>query len=257
MHPNILSDLARLDNSTNASRRPAPAGSCDRPAGSTGGPIRGCRSSPGCGTGRAGAASRLRATASGRRSCRRRCRCCRSSPGTRFGSPVQRARRPPVPEGQCRRPLRLRPFARRLRPLRRAGPGDTYPVGTVGTVAHVVPHCGAIRARRGRVDVVTEELGRQVVLRRAARVARVPAVDLGERTDCSAAHIGVHHHADERPRVRGSFRAVLERLGERVVHEPHVGAVRGDCGCRVVAAIAGELDRIRDRTTNRPRSSTC
>ena len=89
--------------------------------------------------------------------------------------------------------------------------------------AHVVPDAGAVRVRRGGVDVVTEELGGEIVLRRAARVARLAAVNLRER---GLRPVRVEHDAHELPVVRQPDRAVAEQRGERVVDDPDVLAVR-------------------------------
>src|SRR3954466_12686036 len=51
----------------------------------------------------------------------------------------------------------------------------------VGGVADVVPDRRAVVVRRRGVDVVAEELGGQVVLRRAACITRLTAVVSGER----------------------------------------------------------------------------
>src|SRR3954447_7983001 len=89
--------------------------------------------------------------------------------------------------------------------------------------AHVVPDAGAVRVRRGGVDVVTEELRGEVVLRRATRVARLAAVNLRER---GRRPVRVEDDAHELPVVRQPDRAVAERCGERVVDHPDVLAVR-------------------------------
>jgi hypothetical protein len=130
------------------------------------------------------------------------------------------------------------------------------PVGvdlrTVGAVADVVPHGRAELTRRGCVDVVAEELGRQVVLARVPRVPGRPAMLLGERTHRAVGrHVRVQDYADELPVVIGTLGALPERRGERVVDDPHVRAVRRDRGSRVVAAVAllGDVGQIGPRVT--------
>ena len=72
---------------------------------------------------------------------------------------------------------------------------------------------------------------------------RAPRWSRRNAPDAAAGHVRVQHHADERAVVGRPLGAGLERLGERVVDEPHVAAVRRDRRRRVVAAVAGRSTR--------------
>src|SRR6266536_2319448 len=73
-----------------------------------------------------------------------------------------------------------------------------------GGVADVVPDRGAVGAGGRGVDVVAEELGRQVVLAAAPWIAAGAPVDLGEGSDGAVGgDVGVLHHPDQVPRRGG------------------------------------------------------
>jgi hypothetical protein len=55
-------------------------------------------------------------------------------------------------------------------------------------------------------------------------------VHLGERANSARGRVGVQHDTDQRPIVVRTLGAVLEDLGPRVVHQPHVGSVREIAG---------------------------
>src|SRR5215207_4790986 len=115
----------------------------------------------------------------------------------------------------------------------------------VGCIPHVVPHRGAVGSRGCSVDVVSQELGREVVLARASGVTRLTSVNLRKPPDRSGCFVvGVQHHTDQLTLtvVTGTFSTLAERGREGVVDEPCVCPVRRDGRCRIVAAVAGSLD---------------
>src|SRR5215204_7718686 len=68
----------------------------------------------------------------------------------------------------------------------------------IGRVAHVVPHRRAVGAGGGSIDVVTKELGGQVVLARTSRVVVYSPVDLREAAEGAVgSHVGVQHYTDK------------------------------------------------------------
>src|SRR5713226_174130 len=81
-----------------------------------------------------------------------------------------------VAEGRLAIRLRRGPRDRRATGPQEHAPG-VY-LRTISGIARVIPHRGAIGARRGRVDVVTQELAHQVVLAGAAWVTRRAAMQL-------------------------------------------------------------------------------
>ena len=112
--------------------------------------------------------SRSRATASGRRTSRRRCRCCRTSAGSCCSAPVASV-------GSV---------------AGRVAVGDGLPVRVdrpaVGRVPGVVPDGDDEVVRGERVVVVAEELARQGVRAGAARIAGRAAVEVAPGADRSA-----------------------------------------------------------------------
>src|SRR5215208_1581361 len=109
----------------------------------------------------------------------------------------------------------------------------------IGRVAHVVPHRRAVGAGGGSVDVVTEELGSQVVLARTPSVAGFTPVDLREAVRVGT--FGVQHHTHKLSVVVWSLGTFPERRGEGVVHEPRIRPVWRDGRSRVVAAVVVKL----------------
>src|SRR5580765_1628035 len=100
-----------------------------------------------------------------------------------------RRERPDVGVAERRRAslLRCGPRNARIPVLLRLTPGvDRW---TVRREPRVVPDGCAVGPGGGRVDVVAEELGREVVLRGPARVTRRAAVDLAEAT-CRDRRVG-------------------------------------------------------------------
>jgi hypothetical protein len=81
-------------------------------------------------------------------------------------------------------------------------------------VPDVVPHGLPIRPRGRGVDVVAEELCREVVLAAPPSVPGFAAMDLCEGPDRSIGYVSVEHDPDQLPILRGR---VTERGREGVV----------------------------------------
>ena len=201
-------------------------------------------------------------TASGRRPRCRRCPTRRSSPGR---TPARRARsawprRPRACRSRCPRPPRRAAppdprCGRRCSPPGRGAPGGRRrSPGSRRALRTSFQTRRPVRARGRGVDVVAEELGGEVVLRRAARVAGDAAMQSRERVRRRRRRGAPPRRAGDVAAARR--RCVAERRGERVVDQVDVGAVGRDRRRGVVAAVAAAARRCLGVVQRRRRRSS-
>ena len=163
------------------------------------------------------------ATPTARRTRRRRCRSCRRCRAHLLD--VGRRSLAPAPMLVADRVL----GAARLLRLRRLAAGlhrlvvQRLPVGVdrraVGCPADVVPHRGPVGAAGGGVDVVTEELRRQVVLAEPRASPAAPRWTWANAPTPPAA-VGVQDDADELRSFAGPDRALPERRRAKRCRRP-------------------------------------